>query len=144
MPISDLFGHGEHLRNLGHFASIVNLAAVDGEITPAEEVQLRRFARKLDINENEYSKVLENPTGFPINPHNSVQERLQRLHDLFKIIFSDNVIDKEEARLVKRYAIGLGFSPDAADGIIKRSIDIFTGQIDFDDYLYLLNKEPGE
>ena len=141
MSFSDLFGHGEHLRNLSHFASIVNLAAVDGDITPKEEAQLKRFAQKLDISEEEYSKVLENPTSFPLSGYNSSEKRLERLHDLFKIIFSDHQIDEEEAVLVKRYAIGLGFSSAAADGIIKRSIQIFSGQIDFDDYLYLLNKQ---
>ena len=65
MSFSDLFGTGEHLRNLGHFAAIVNLAAVDGAINEREEEQLRRFAAKLDIHEEEYSKVLKNPTAFP-------------------------------------------------------------------------------
>lgn len=141
MSFSDLFGSGEHLRNLGHFASIVNLAAVDGEINAEEEEQLRRFARKLDIGEEEYSLVLKNPKSFPINPHNNVQERLERLYDLLKIIFSDHEIDEEEMDLLKKYAIGLGFSGEASEGIIKRSVQIFSGKLDFDDYLYLLRKE---
>lgn len=141
MSFSDLFGTGEHLRNLGHFASIVNLAAVDGEINKHEEEQLKRFAAKLDIEEEEYSKVLKNPTAFPIHPNNSVQGRLERLHDLFKIIFADHMIDEEEEDLLKKYAIGLGFSSDVSERIIERSIQIFSGQISFDDYYYLLNKE---
>ena len=141
MSFSDLFGPGEHLRNLGHFAAIVNLAAVDGEINEKEEAQLKKFANKLDIQEEEYNTVLKNPTAFPIHPHNSVQERLERLHDLFKIIYSDKYIDEEEEELLKKYAIGLGFSPKVSEGIIKRSIQIFSGQISFDDYVYLLNKD---
>lgn len=141
MSFSDLFGTGEHLRNLGHFAAIVNLAAVDGEINEREEEQLKRFAAKLNIQEEEYMKVLKNPTAFPIHPNNSVEGRLERLHDLFKIIFADHMIDEEEEELLKKYAIGLGFSSEVSEGIIKRSIQIFSGQISFDDYLYLLNKE---
>ncbi|GAB2763733.1 TerB family tellurite resistance protein [Salinimicrobium soli] len=140
MSFSDLFGTGEHLRNLGHFAAIVNLAAVDGEINEHEEAQLKRFAAKLDIHEDEYSKVLKNPTAFPIHPNNSVQGRLERLHDLFKIIFADHMIDEEEEELLRKYAIGLGFSSEVSEGIIKRSIQIFSGHISFEDYLYLLNK----
>ncbi len=141
MSFVDLFGSGEHLRNLGHFAAIVNLAAVDGAINEQEEVQLQRFARKLDIDESEYKKVLENPTSFPIQPPNSVERRLERLHDLFTIIFSDHVIDDEESELLRKYAIGLGFSGETADAIIKRSVDIFSGHLSFEDYRYLLNKE---
>ena len=141
MSFSDLFGSGEHLRNLSHFASIVNLAAIDGEINEEEEALLKRFATKLDISKSEYKKVLDNPTSFPLTGSNSVERRLERLHDLFKIIFADHEIDEEETELIKRYAIGLGFSSQASEGIIERSIQIFSGQLSFEDYRYLLEKE---
>ena len=141
MSFSDLFGSGEHLRNLSHFASIVNLAAVDGEINEDEENLLKRFARKLDINEDEYDKVLENPKAFPLSSYNSIERRLERLHDLFRIIFADHIIDDQERELIKKYAIGLGFSSQASEGIINRSVQIFSGQLNFEDYRYLLEKE---
>lgn len=140
MSFSDLFDSGEHLRNINHFASIVNLASVDGKINEKERVLLERFARKLDISEQEYKMVIKRPAEFPINSYNSAEKRLERLHDLFKIIFADNEIDNEEETLIKRYAIGLGFSSENAEKIIKRSIQIFSGQLNFEDYQYLLNK----
>lgn len=140
MSFSDLFGTGEHLRNLGHFAAIVNLAAADGEINEYEEAQLKRFARKLDIGQEEYTKVLKNPNAFPIHPNNSVEERLERLYDLFRIIYSDHQIDEEEEDLLRKYAIGLGFSEQVSEGIIKRSMQIFGG-MSFEDYRHLLNRE---
>lgn len=140
MSFSDLFDSGEHLRNINHFASIVNLASVDGKINERERVLLERFARKLDISEQEYKMVIKRPAEFPINSYNSAEKRLERLHDLFKIIFADNEIDNEEETLIKRYAIGLGFSSENAEKIIKRSIQIFSGQLNFEDYQYLLDK----
>lgn len=140
MSFSDLFDSGEHLRNINHFASIVNLASVDGEINEKEHALLERFARKLEISEQEYKMVIKHPSEFPISGYNSVENRLERLHDLFKIIFADNEIDPEEEALIKRYAIGLGFSSEAAEKIIKRSIQIFSGQLNFEDYRYLLDK----
>lgn len=140
MSFVDLFGSGEHLRNLGHFAAIVNMAAVDGEITPGEEKLLRRFASKLDVNEEEYNKVIENPNLYPIHPPNSYERRLSTLHDLFVIIYANHEMDEEEAILLKKYAIGLGFSEAQADKIITRSIQIFTGALDFEDYQYLLTR----
>ena len=140
MSFSDLFGTGEHLGNLGHFASIVNLAAADGTINKEEEAQLKRFARKLGIGEEEYSKVLERPNAFPIQPNNSAEERLERLYDLFRIIYSDHEVEKEEEELLRKYAIGLGFSEKTSQDIIKRSMQIFGG-MSFEDYRYLLNRE---
>lgn len=141
MSFSDLFGTGEHTRNLGHFASIVTLASVDGEINPEEEKVLQRLARKLDINEEDYAKILKNPAGFPMNPPNTRDKRLERLYDLLTVIYADHVMDEQEAFLLKRFAIGLGFSTEDSDKIIKRSNQILGGILPFDDYIYLLNKK---
>lgn len=101
---------------------------------------LDSFADKLDITHSEYEEVMRKENKYPIDPPNSAERRLERLHDLFRIIFSDHSINNEERLLLKRYAIGLGFSGGKADAVINRSIEIFTGRIDFEDYLYLLKR----
>ena len=141
MSFTDLFESGEHARNLGHFASIVNIAAVDGALGPEEEKLLIRFAQKLDISEPEYSKVLKNPKKIPVNPHNSADKRLERLHDLFQMIFADHIIDEEERFLVEKYAIALGYTEELAKKLIKRSVKIYSGTFDFEDYRYLMTRE---
>jgi uncharacterized tellurite resistance protein B-like protein len=143
MSFSDLFGSGEHLRNLGHFSAIVHLAAVDGEINELEEAQLRRFAAKLDISETEYLEVIKNPKAYPVHALNTYEHRLERLHDLFKIIYADHEIDEEEVHLIKKYALAIGFTATIAEPIINRSIQIFSGRIDFEDYKYLVEKNRG-
>lgn len=141
MSFTDLFESGEHKRNLGHFASIANIASIDGALNAEEEKLLRRFARKLNIDEVEYEKVLEDPSKFPINPPNDADRRLERMHDLFEMIFADHEIDDQELRLIERYAIGLGYTEDLAGKLIKRSIEIYAGGLDLEDYRYLLNKK---
>ncbi len=140
MSFTDLFDTGEHRRNLGHFAAIANMASVDGAIGLEEEKLLRHFAVKLDIDESEYIQVLENPSKYPINPPNTADKRLERLHDLFRMIYADHGIDDHERFLIEKYAIGLGFSAERAQQLIKRSIQIFSGGIDIEDYLYLLDR----
>lgn len=138
MAIADLYTSGEHRRNLAHFASLATLAAIDGEISSEEKGMLDRFATKLDITEAEYKEVMKKENKYPIVPPHDSEKRLERLYDLFRIIFSDHLIDDEEMVLLKKYAIGLGFSGDKADKIIEKSVAIFSGRIDFDDYIYLL------
>jgi uncharacterized tellurite resistance protein B-like protein len=140
MSFVDLYSSGEHRRNLAHFSSIASLAAVDGEVNPQEKVLLDRFARKLDITDSEYAEVLKSDNKYPINPPATSEERLERLYDLFRIVFADHEIDDEEMVLLKKYAIGLGYSSAAAATLIKRSVEIFGGRIDFEDYLYLVKK----
>ncbi len=138
MSFVDLYSSGEHRRNLAHFAAIATLAAVDGEVDIEEERLLDRFAKKLDITEAEYKEVMRKKNKYPIEPPHNHEKRLERLYDLFQIIFADHIIDKEEMALLKRYAIGLGFSGEKADRVIEKSVMIFSGRIDFEDYLYLL------
>jgi len=138
MAIADLYSSGEHRRNLAHFAAIATLASIDGEVSTEEKSMLDRFASKLDITESEYKEVMKKENVYPISPPHDSERRLERLYDLFRIIFSDHLIDDQEMVLLKKYAIGLGFSGDQADKVIEKSVAIFSGRIDFDDYLYLL------
>lgn len=141
MSFTDLFETGESSRNLGHFASIANIASVNGVINSEEEKLLKRFARKLDIDEEKYAEVLKNPGKYPINPPNDAEKRLERIHDLFEMVFADHEIDDHERFLIERYAIGLGYDAKTAQHLIKRSIEIYSGGLDLEDYRYLLNKK---
>ncbi|MGB0789752.1 MAG: TerB family tellurite resistance protein, partial [Marinirhabdus sp.] len=105
-----------------------------------EEKLLRRFAQKLDISDHEYTAVLKQPGKYPINPPNNSDSRLERMHDLFEMIFADHTINEEERSLVEKYAIGLGYTPELALKLIKRSIQIYSGGLDLQDYRYLLNR----
>jgi uncharacterized tellurite resistance protein B-like protein len=117
------------------------MALVDGELNEEEELLLKRFARKLDISNDEIKKIIKDPSVYPMNPSNSADDRLERMLDLFKIIFADNEIDEEERRLVERYAIGLGYTQELAIKLINKSIRIFQGGLDLEDYRYLLNRK---
>ncbi|MGI9547231.1 MAG: TerB family tellurite resistance protein [Flavobacteriaceae bacterium] len=140
MPILDLYYHSEQKTNLAHFAAIASLAAVDGEVNPREKAVLDRFAHKLGISDEEYKEVMKKSNQYPIEPQNEAEKRLERLYDLFRMIFADHNIDDEEMALLKKYAIGIGFPVGKVDRLIEMSVAIFTGRIAFDDYLLLLVK----
>ncbi|MFK5972541.1 MAG: TerB family tellurite resistance protein [Flavobacteriaceae bacterium] len=140
MSFVDLYSSGEHSRNLAHFAAIASLAVIDGEMGVEEKRLLDRFAKKLDITDDEYKVVMRKENKYPIDSPHDHKKRLERLYDLFRIIFADHMIEKEEMTLLKRYAIGLGFSGDKANKVIEKSVSIFSGRIDFEDYLYLLKE----
>jgi len=144
MPIVDLYFHSEHRRNLAHFASLASLATVDGKVNPKEKILLDSFARKLDITDEEYKEVMKKSNKYPITPSNSLKERLERLYDLFRLIYVDHEVNKEEIVLLNKYAIGLGFPTKKAKGIIERSVAIFGGRINFEDYLYILKHKKNK
>ena len=140
MPILDLYYHSEQKKNLAHFASMASLAAVDGEINPNEKAVLDRLANKLDISDEDYKEVMKKSNKYPIEPQNDAEKRLERLYDLFRMIFADHDVDDEEMVLLKKYAIGIGFPLEKVDRLIEVSVAIFSGRIPFDDYVMLLVK----
>ena len=62
------------------------------------------------------------------------------LFDLFKIIYADHKIDEPERKTLLKYALGLGFTSDKAESVVKKSIKIFEEGIDFDHYSFLMDK----
>ena len=140
MSILQAFEHGRQHSNVAHFASLARMAAIDGVINSEEKELLQKIADKLDIGDQTRIEVLKDPSRFPLDPIHSREERLERLHDLFRLIFVDHAIDDDEIQLIRKYAIGLGCNPGKADEVIRKSIKIFGGRIDLDDYLFLMNR----
>lgn len=140
MSIVDLFKSGIQKNNLKHFAAIANIALIDGEVNENERVLLEKFAKKLDIDEAHYNEVLENSSKYPIPLSNSKEERLQYIFELFQMIYADHEIDEPEEKLIYKYAIGLGCSETKSRDVIAKSIKVFGGGIDFEDYKYLIEK----
>lgn len=141
MSISELYQSGTQKNKIAHFAAITNIASIDGALNAEENKMLSKFANKLNIGEDEYMQIIKNPDKYPITSVSSKEERLQYIFDLFKMIFADHTMDDQEAKLIYKYAIGLGCSEAKAKEVIKKSIKIFNGDIDFEDYQYLVEKK---
>lgn len=141
MSILQAFEYGRQHSNIAHFASLARMASVDGKINEEENALLQRVAEKLDIGEQIRAEVLKDPSKFPIEPINSREERLERLHDLFRMIYADHNIEEGEVNLIKKYAIGLGCNPKKAQEVIRKSIKIFGGNVALEDYIYLMNRD---
>jgi len=140
MSFSSLFESGNSARNKSHFATLVTIAQSHEELKPEEEVVLKRFKTKLDISDSDYTAILKNPSAYPVNPPTSADERIQWLHDLFKIVFADHEMDENEHRLLKKYATAIGYNDEDAAYLVARSVEIFSGHLNLEDYRYLLNK----
>lgn len=139
MSILDKYEISEHNKNIAHLAAIVRLVKVDGEINIEDETRIERLARILNITKKEYEAILEKPDLFPIISINTSEERLEIIYDLFKIIYTDHYIDDTEQKLVLKYAVSLGCQDDKAHELIKKSMEIFGGGIDYAGYQLLIN-----
>jgi len=139
MSFTSLFESGTSARNKSHFATLVSLAQSSG-MKEEETVMLARFKSVLDISDSAYADIIKDPGSFPVAPPNTSEERIQWLHDLFKIVFADHVMDDAEYKMLCKYATAIGYSDEDAKYLVERSIEIFSGHLNLEDYRLLLNK----
>ncbi|WP_340201680.1 TerB family tellurite resistance protein [Ascidiimonas sp. W6] len=134
MSISELYSSGFRERNRDHFAAIVRVALSDGIINEAEKAFLDRLAKNLDISDKDYEKILENPTEYAINPPVSYEKRLERLYDLVRMVYVDRITDEDQMKIMERLAVGLGFTPENVEFIVKKAMQLITVESDLDTF----------
>lgn len=130
MSISDLYSTGFRERNRDHFASIVRVALLDGHITPDEKNFLDRLANNLDVSADEYERIIENPSAYPVNPPYTYETRLERLYDLARMVFIDeHLAGTHELNMLRKLAVGLGFTPANVNYIIDKALKLVSRHV---------------
>ena len=136
MSISDLFDSGFRNRNKGHFSAIVRVALSDGTITTEEKKFLDKLAIKLEISQAEYEEILENPLKYPVNPPLMHTHRLERLYDLARMVYADDVLGEKQQDLLTRFALALGFTAGNVGYIVDKALKLVDMNLDLDTFTY--------
>jgi uncharacterized tellurite resistance protein B-like protein len=136
MPFSDLFDNEFKARNRGHFSAIVRIAVADGTISQEEQYFLNQLAKKLEISQEEYEAILENPLKYHINPPYLYLQRLERLYDLSRMVYVDHNLGQKQKELLKKLAIALGFTPENAGYIVDKALSLLVLEVDLDTFIY--------
>ncbi len=134
MSISDLFDSGFQKRNQDHFAAIVRVAMSDGVITHEEKAFLDRLARNLSISDNDYKEILKDYASHPINPPTSYDLRLERLYDLARMVYADNIKGDGQVVLLEKLCIGLGFKADNVKYVVDKALSLVDQDVDGDTF----------
>ncbi|MDB9886306.1 TerB family tellurite resistance protein [Flavobacteriaceae bacterium] len=135
MSFSDLFTSGFKQRNRDHFAAIVRVALSDGIVTDEEKAFLNRTAINLEIDDAEVAEIMANPDNYPINPPADEKSRLERLYDLTRMVYADNIADEEEVLLLNRLVIGLGFNTEDSSAIAQKALTHVANDADEDEFV---------
>lgn len=136
MSISDLFDSEFKSRNKGHFSAIVRVALADGTVSHEEKTFLDKLAHKLDITNEEYEEILENPLKYPINPPSLHHQRLERLYDLARMVHVDHQLGDKQDQMLKRFGLALGFTPGNVNYIVDKAMKLIDAKVDLDTFIY--------
>ena len=136
MPFSELFDSEFKQRNKGHFAAIARVALADGKTNPEEKAFLDKLARNLEISNEEYLEILENPLKYDINPPYLHTERLERLFDLGSMVHRDHQLEDKQEKLLLKFGLALGFTPSNVNYIIDKALKLIDKRVDLDTFVY--------
>tara|TARA_B100000767_G_scaffold262276_1_gene274754 strand:- start:4397 stop:4825 length:429 start_codon:yes stop_codon:yes gene_type:complete len=134
MSFSDLFNSGFTTRNQDHFASIVRVAFSDNIISQEEKCFLDRLAQNLDISKETYLKIFKNYKSHPINPPISQDSRIERLYDLARMVYADDIKDAHEVTILRKIVIGLGFQAESVAKVVSTSLNLVSKKVEFDTF----------
>ncbi len=135
MSFSELFESGFKKRNEDHFAAIVRVAMSDNVITDDEKAFLDRLATSLDITESDYAAILKDYKSHPINPPTSYNIRLERLFDLARMVWADDIEGPKQHRLLEKLAVGLGFNSKNVKYIADKALALAHDKVDVDEFI---------
>ncbi len=136
MSFSDLFDNEFKNRNKGHFSAIVRVALSDGVLTDEERVFLDKLALQLEISPAEYQEIIDNPLKYPINPPYLYTQRLERLYDLARMVFVDDILGPKQKNVLTRFALALGFTPSNVSYIVDKALSLLRLHVDLDTFMY--------
>ena len=139
MPFSDLFNSGFTTRNQDHFASIVRVALSDNAINQEERYFLDRLAHNLNISKETYLRIFKNYKSHPINPPSSQESRIERLYDLARMVYADDIKDAHEVSMLTKIAIGLGFQTETASEVVNTSLKLVSEKVGFETFKKSMN-----
>ena len=134
MGLSDYNLSGEQKRNNEHFASIVRLALADDIITEGEGKLLKRLAKRFHILEDKYNEILKNPSEHSVHTPHDYDKRIERLYDLGKMIYADEEVSGDEAIVLRKICVGLGFPLDNVEKVADETIHLILNNNDLEDF----------
>ncbi|MCC1484416.1 tellurite resistance TerB family protein [Winogradskyella immobilis] len=132
MSFSELFESGFKKRNEDHFAAIVKIAMSDNVIAEEEKAFLDRLATRLDITEIEYKQILKNYKTHPLNAPLSYNTRIERLYDLARMVWADDIEGPKQLRLLEKLCVGIGFNVKNVKYIADKALTLAHDKLDLE------------
>nr|WP_297306560.1 TerB family tellurite resistance protein [uncultured Flavobacterium sp.] len=133
MSYYDIYDSGFTERNKGHFAAIVRVALADGNFSEEEMHFINELKVKLDISDEDYKKILENPNNYPVNPPYLQTQRIERLYDLSRMVFVNHILGPKQKDILRKFTAALGFSGDI-NKLTDKALSLLVLEVDYENF----------
>jgi hypothetical protein len=136
MSIAELFDNEFKIRMKGHFAAVVRVLFADGKFDPDEKKFLDKLSVKLELSNDEYDEILENPLKYELNPPYLYTERLESLYNIARVVHHDHHLGDKQETLLRKFAVALGFTTSNVDYIVNKALALVDRKVDLETFIY--------
>jgi uncharacterized tellurite resistance protein B-like protein len=123
MNFTDFITHHGKRVSRDHFIHLVQIARIDGMISPPEMELLHKEGSKFGLTEPEIDKILNSEDTHNYIPPYSLKDKFEELYNIAEMILADDIITESEIRMIRRCAIAAGFSDETIEKLIKLLFD---------------------
>jgi len=141
MSIAQLFDSEFKHRIKGRFSAAVRVLYADGEkFDPDEKLFLDKLAVKLDISDEEYKEILENPLKYPLNPPYLHEDRLENLYNISRVVHHDHHLGDKQETLLRKFALALGFTTANVNSVVNKALILVDKKVDLETFINEMQK----
>lgn len=115
MSFSDFVSnHGVKVPKL-HYLHLIQVARADGKIDPQEMVILHKEGKRFGLTDSEIDELIEKEKDHHYHPPYSLDDKFEDLYYIAEMIMADDIVSDEEEKLLRRFAVEVGFDDRAID-----------------------------
>lgn len=141
MAIAELFDNEFKSRMKGRFSAVVRVLFTDGKFDPDEKKFMDKLAFKLEISDEEYKEILENPVKYELNPPYLHTDRLENLYAIARVVHHDHHLGDKQESLLRKFAVALGFTITTVDYIVTKALSLVDKKVDLDTFIAEMQKQ---
>ena len=118
MSFSDFItNHGVKVPKV-HYLHLIQVARADGKIDKQELAILHKEGRRFGLTDAEIDQLIEKEKDHHYHPPYSLDDKFEDLFYITEMILADDNVSDDEAKLLRKFAVEVGFD-DRAIEILK-------------------------
>ena len=117
----------DHGRTIGkqHYLNLIEVFRINGKTSPAEYELLKKEGVKFGLTDEEIERLIHQPSPQAYYAPYSLEDKFNQLYNVAEMVLADENVTDDEIRLLRRFAIEVGFD-DRAIEILR---DVLIGGI---------------
>jgi len=107
----------DHGRTIAkqHYLNLIEVFRMNGKTSQAEYDLLKKEGAKFGLTDPEIERLIHQPSQQAYHAPYSLEDKFEQLYNVAEMVLADENVTDDEIRLLRRFAIEVGFDDRAID-----------------------------